>query len=431
MMTEIRSEIDEFYLLLEKLYRESPKEALLSKFQEKAWERFAQIGLPSRKDDVFRYIKLRLLYKRAYEIKSAKAIDSQIIAPHIYAECQNSLLVFINGHYVEHLSRLDGLPDKCVISPLSVAMRPYGALLGNQISKSIKEEKDPFALLNLAMHGEGAFIYLPPRTQCKVPVQILHLVDSDASVITTPRLQLFAGASSEIELFSTHLQLSSEPVCINQRIDMTLEENAHVRYIQANGQRLDDVWHFDALRATLKKASTLKSISVSNGSESVRNDYNVQLSGEGGEVQLNGLWLLKERREAHQHIFVDHQAPNCLSRQLFKGILFDQSHSSFEGKIMVRQEAQETNAFQLNNNLLLSDGASAESKPNLEIFADNVKASHGATVGQLEKEELFYLQSRGFSLHEAQKLLVYGFCQEIIHMITQPTLQKIIGEYVT
>lgn len=431
MMTEIRSEIDEFFQLLEKLFLEAPKEASLERFREKAWDRFSELGLPTRKDDVFRYLKLRMLYRHAYENSQPKAIDAKVIEPYIYPECQQALLVFVNGHFAPELSCLQGLPEKVVISPLSLAMRPYGALLTNQMAKSIKEEKDPFALLNLAMHGEGAFFYLPPRTHCKTPVQVLFLADGDEiASMSTPRLQLFVGSSAEIELFSTHAQLSSGPLCINQRVDMTLEENAHVRYVQANSHRSGMVWHFDALRATLKKASTLKSISVSNGSEAVRNDYNIALAGEGCEAQLNGIWLLKERREVHQHIFVDHQAPNCLSRQLFKGVLYDQSHSSFEGKIMVRQAAQETNAFQLNNNLLLSEGASAESKPNLEIFADNVKASHGATMGQLEKEELFYLQSRGFSLPEAQKLLVRGFCQEVIHMITQPTLRKLVGEYV-
>lgn len=432
MMTEIRSEIDEFFKLLEKRFLEAPKEGSLERLREKAWERFSELGLPSRKEDVFRYLKLHLLYRHAYEESPLKAIDPKMLEPFIYAECQRSLLVFVNGHFSPQLSRVDGLPEKAVILPLSAAMRPYGALLTNQMTKSIKDEKDPFALLNLALHGEGAFFYLPPKTQCKVPVQLLFLADGDeAACMTTPRLQLFVGSSAELELFSTHAQLSPGPLCINQRVDMTLEENAHVRYVQANSHPSGSVWHFDALRATLKKASSLKSITVSSGSETVRNDYSMALSGEGCEVNLNGMWLLKERREVHQHIFIDHQAPNCLSRQLFKGVLYDQSHSCFEGKIMVRQAAQETNAFQLNNNLLLSDGATAESKPNLEIFADNVKASHGATMGQLEKEELFYLQSRGFALAEAQKLLVRGFCQEILHMIHQPALRKRVGEYVT
>ncbi|MGZ3732597.1 MAG: Fe-S cluster assembly protein SufD, partial [Parachlamydiaceae bacterium] len=242
--------------------------------------------------------------------------------------------------------------------------------------------------------------------------------------LATSRLQLFAGAFSEIELISSHAKISGADTWINQRFDVSLEENAHVRYVQLNHHASSDVWHFDAVRGTLKKSSSLTCVNVSNGSATVRNDYRVSLSGENCETSLNGVWMLKERREAHQHIFIDHQAPHCFSRQLFKGALKDTSHSSFEGKIVVRQEAQETNAFQLNNNLLLNEGATAESKPNLEIFADNVKASHGATIGQLEKEELFYMQSRGFSSEEAKQLLVHGFCQDVLGLIRQEEIRQ-------
>lgn len=432
MMTENRSEIDEFYLFLEKLFRDTPKDIALEKLHEKAWERFTLIGLPTRKNEVFRYLKLRQLYSQTYECPPPLELAADAISPYIYPECQESVLVFVNGHFTPQLSRLKGLPEKMVVSSLSSAMRPYGALLTNHCNKAIKEESDPFALLNMAMHAEGAFLYLPPRTACQSPLQILYVTSGEQlPALSNPRLQLFVGGSAEIELFSTHAKLSSAAGCINQRVDMALEENAHVRYVQVNCHQNTNVWHFDALRATMKKSSTLKNVNVSNGSQAVRNDYHIALAGEGAEALLSGVWLLKGRREVHQHIYIDHQAPSCLSRQLFKGALFDQSHSSFEGKIMVRQAAQETNAFQLNNNLLLSEGASAESKPNLEIFADSVKASHGATVGQLEKEELFYLQSRGFTAETAKKLLVHGFCQEVVDLIVHPTLRKRIGAYVT
>jgi Fe-S cluster assembly protein SufD len=148
-----------------------------------------------------------------------------------------------------------------------------------------------------------------------------------------------------------------------------------------------------------------------------RHDYRVAMSGENSEALLHGLLTLKDRREAHNNILIDHQAPHCRSNQLFKGVLSDVSRSSFEGKILVRQEAQKTEAFQLNNNLLLSERANADSKPNLEIFADDVKASHGATIGQLNAEHLFYLKTRGLRDIEAKKLLVNGFCREILDLI--------------
>lgn len=426
MMAEIRSEIDEFHTLLETFYNAASKETALAGLQAAAWEQFCLKGLPSRKNEVFRYVKLGQLYNQVYNESKPVTFEQDVIDAHLYPECKESALVFVNGHFAPELSRTAALPKKMVVLRLSDAMRTYGSLLTNQISKAIKEELDPFALLNLALHGEGLFLYLPPKTVCEVPVQILHLVDdSIPNPFVSPRLQLFAGAFAEIELFSTHASLSSN-CFINQRTDISVEENAHVRYVQANFHESADNWHFDAMRATLKKFSTLKSIGVTTGSKTVRNDYRATLVGEQAEVALNGVWMLKDRSETHQHVFVDHQAPNCLSRQLFKGVLNDTSHSSFEGKIMVRQAAQETNAFQLNRNLLLSDGAFAESKPNLEIFADNVKASHGATIGQLEKEELFYMRSRGFPEAEAKRLLVHGFCQEVLELIREQGLRAMI-----
>lgn len=428
MMAEIRSEIDDFQSLLTALYQTAPRSVSLEKLQMKSWERFCDIGLPTRKNDVFRYVKLRNLYAHTYESATSSSLGAEAIAPHIFPECIDSVLVFINGAFSPQLSRLKGVPEKMFVSTLSDAMRSYGALLTNQAIKAAKEEQDPFAALNLALHGEAAFLYLPPKTFCAAPIQVLHLVDGlNAKTVVMPRLQVFAGAFSEVELISTHVKISGSESCINQRLDVSLEENAHVRYVQVNSHEAPDTWHFDAVRSTLKKSSSFTCVNVTNGSATVRNDYRVVLAGENCETSLNGVWLLKDRREVHQNIFIDHQAPNCLSRQLFKGALNDVSHSSFEGKIMVRQEAQETNAFQLNNNLLLGDGASAESKPNLEIFADNVKASHGATIGQLEKEELFYMQSRGFSSADAKKLLVRGFCQDVVDMIRQEPLRQQIA----
>ncbi len=427
-MTEIRSEIDDFHTRLETLYNSTLKDTALAGLQAAAWEQFCKVGLPTRKNEVFRYVKLGQLYNQVYVEAKPVSLEKEVIETHIYPECKESVLVFVNGHFTPELSRILALPKKMIVLRLSEAMRTYGSLLTNQIGKSIKEELDPFALLNLALHGEGLFLYLPPKTVCTVPVQILHVVDSRIpNPFVAPRMQVFAGASTEIEIFSSHAFLSSLNGFINQRTDISLEENAHVRYVQANFHESADQWHFDALRATLKKSATLKSIGVTTGSKTVRNDYRATLIGEQSEVSLSGVWMLEERRETHQHIFIDHQAPNCLSRQLFKGVLNDAGHSSFEGKIMVRQAAQETNAFQLNRNLLLSDGATAESKPNLEIFADSVKASHGATIGQLEKEELFYMQSRGFPVADAKRLLVHGFCQEVLDLIGQPEVRKQIG----
>jgi Fe-S cluster assembly protein SufD len=422
MMTQPGTEQDAFQTVLEKLYEEVLKSDSLQKIRTKAWDHFLELGLPSRKSEVFRYVRLRHFYAHSYSASQSTEVTAEVLKSHIYPECQGSVIVFVNGHFSRSLSQLS---PKLVLCSLSEASRTYGTFLNNQWAKSLKEETDPFAALNTALHRDGAFLYIPPKTVLDQPIQVLHLIDTqDRPMFLMPRLHIFVGGQSQVEILSTQAILSGNSYGINQVVDFAIEEEAHVQYSQIIFDEPEDLWHFEALRAVLKRNSTLKTVNATNGSGTVRNDYRVALTGENAEALLNGIWMLKDQREAHCHVLMDHQAPYCRSLQLFKGILDDNSHSSFEGKILVRQPAQKTEAFQLNNNLLLSDRAMAESKPNLEIFADDVKASHGATVGQLDKEQLFYMKTRGFSNQEAKKFLVFGFCQEVIDKISLSSVRE-------
>lgn len=426
MMTQPALEQNPFQPMLEKLYQDIFNETdPLHKIKSKAWDHFLELGLPTRKSEVFRYIKLKSLYSQSFETSQNKTIDPESISSFVYPECKQSVLVFVNGHYNPELSNFEAIPKRLVICPLSEAIRTYGAFLNNQWAKGMKEEVDPFAALNAALHQEGVFIYLPPKIFVEIPLQILHVIDTEeVPMLLSPRLHLFAGSQSEIDLVSTQAILSGQKYWINQVEDFTIEEGAHLRHTQAACDESADSWHFDAVRANLKRDSRFKTVSVTNGSKTVRNDYRMTLAGENAEALLNGIWMLNNTREAHTHILMEHQAPNCRSMQLYKGVLDGASCSSFEGKILVRQAAQKTEAFQLNNNLILSDKAHADSKPNLEIFADDVKASHGATVGQLDPDQLFYMKTRGFSDAEAKNLLVYGFCEEVLEMITLTSLKN-------
>jgi Fe-S cluster assembly protein SufD len=245
-----------------------------------------------------------------------------------------------------------------------------------------------------------------------------------------PRVNVFVGAQSDVKFVSSLHQTAINGYFINQVTDFIIEENAHVYYAQVLNHEHPQAWHFEAVRAHLKKQSMFKSVCVTEGGMTVRTDYHISLAGENAEALLNGVSMLRDKREAHTHIFIDHQAPNCRSYQLFKSVLKDFSRSSFEGKIMVRQAAQKTEAFQLNNNLLLNEHCHADSKPNLEIFADDVKASHGATVGQLDEEQLFYMRTRGFPEKAAKNLLIYGFTEQVIEMINLLSLKQMISQRV-
>lgn len=418
MMTELRTDEDDFQTLLWSIYGQLHEVDLFQKMRAKAWDHFLELGLPTRKEEVYRYVRLKSLYAEKYAPSSSTEVSAEAIDPHVLPECRQSVLVFVNGYFSPELTRVEALPKKMVVVQLAEAMRTYGSFLNNQLAKTLKEETDPFAAINAALHREGLFLYLPPKTVVETPVQVLNVIDPQGSpMYILPRLQVFAGVQSQLTLVSTQAVLSDGTYAFNIASDFALEEDAHVQFVQIACGLKSDIWHFDAVRAGLKRNSTLNTVAVTDGAATVRNDYRVMLTGENAEARLNGVWMLGGSHEAHAHVLMDHQAPNCRSMQLFKGALNDLSRSSFEGKILVRQAAQKTEAFQLNNNLLLSDRANAYSKPNLEIFADDVKASHGATVGQLDKEQIFYMKTRGFSESKARNLLVYGFCREVIDLI--------------
>jgi len=423
MMTQEQSQGERFQSMLQGLFDQANDGSSLKKIRTKAWDHFLEIGLPTRKTEVYKYIRLRNLYAKSYVEPEASTVTAEQVSSFVYPECKEAHLTFVNGQYSAELSCMTGISDRLVVSSLDQATRTYGAYLNNHWAKTMKEEMDAFAVINAATHRNGLFIYVPPGTCIETSIQIINIVDTaDQVAMLTPRVQVFAGKSSEVRFSSSIHVLSGEEYGINQLIDFAIDENAKVKYTQVNTGANEKNWHFDAVRATLKRNSHFHSININAGTYSYRNDYHVVLAQEGCEAELDGVWMLTDRRESHINVLVDHQAPHCRSRQLFKGVLRDVSRSSFEGKILVRQAAQKTDAFQLNNNLLLSEKAHADSKPNLEIFADDVIASHGATVGRLNQEQLFYLKSRGFSDEDAKNMLIFGYCKEVIDQIKIPSL---------
>lgn len=335
----------------------------LKDLRTKAWDHFLKLGLPEKSAEPFRYFPLREFY---------------------------------NEPLACHLGKLEAsLP----ILSLADAMRTYGSFLTSRLTKWLKEETDPFAAMNLALHQSSAFFYIQPKSE--QPIQIR--IDGGVS-----RVHLFVGAhakavcevTGEVEKGFSHLFF-----------DVALEEGAELCLVN---RLTSKNWLFYSLRATLKKNSLLKSYALTKG---VRQDYQVKLMQENAEAVLKGLWTLAGHEQNHTHILMEHEAPHCRSLQHFKGVNSDFSQSSFEGKILVRDIAQKTEAFQRNNNLILGQHAIAYSKPNLEIFADDVKASHGATVSQLEEGQLHYLKTRGIPQELAKEMLVESFAREILNEV--------------
>lgn len=395
-----------FFQKLKEIFSEIPLQSPGYSHRKNAWDHFVKMGLPDRKQEAFQYVPLKKLYEENF------SPNSKVEAPKGCSVKKEGIsLVFVNGIFRKELSSLQDLPSSILVLSLEEAMRKFPAFLQSRLHKQIEEEQDPFALLNTALHTGGVFVYVPPHVVCKEPLQIFHCVETQESIWVSPRVHVFVGALSEITLHTEVLGNTSS--LVNGLLDVAVEEGAVCTLTDFSSPS----WYLSATRVTAKRDSKVKSISLTKGGKTVRHSYHVSLLGENAEASLKGLQLLQENKQAHSHVLMQHEAPHCTSMQLFKSVLEDVSQASFEGKILVKQKAQKTQAYQLNNNLLLGQYALCNSKPNLEIFADDVKASHGSTVGRLSEEELFYLQARGIPQEEATSLLLLGFCQEVMQEI--------------
>lgn len=397
-------------------------EALL-KMRTKCWQRFLELGLPQRSHEDFQFMRLK-------ELESTQYVQAENPSSYALAQGECARIVFVNGYFRADLSDVASLPKGCVLVSLHKAFKSYSVLLNNRYNKQVLEDSDAFATLNAAKHQEGAFFYLPPKLEAKVHVELISIIDTPTEhAWIMPRLHMFVGKGSEAELVASTQVVQGNGSLYNAAFDFELEDDAKISVTHADlAGSSTHSYRFDAFRATLKRNSVFKAIQLTD-SEKSRRDWRVVLAGEGAEADVSGLWFLDGNKETHTNVSIEHQEPHTRSLQLFKGILDEAALSSFQGKILVRKKAQKTEAYQLNNNLLLSSKASANSKPNLEIFADDVKASHGATVGQLDQEQLFYLRSRGMDTSLARGLLIRGFCEQVIDKVSSPAIRLLAEQH--
>lgn len=395
----------------------------LVKMRTKCWQRFIELGLPQRSHEDFQFMRLK-------ELESALYVQAENALSSILAPATISRIVFVNGYFRADLSDTASLPKGCVLVTLNKAFKSYSVLLNNRYNKQVLEDNDAFALLNAAKHQEGAFFYLPPNLKETVKVELLSVIDTTQEhAWIMPRLHMFVGKCTEVEVIASTQFVQGHGSFYNAAFDFELEDEAKLTLTHADlAASSTHSYRFDAFRATLKRNSIFKAIQLTD-SEKSRRDWNVVLAGEGAEADVSGLWFLDGNKETHTNVSIEHQEPHTRSMQLFKGILDDESLSSFQGKILVRKKAQKTESYQLNHNLVLSNKASANSKPNLEIFADDVKASHGATVGQLDQEQLFYLRSRGMDPSLARGMLIRGFCEQVIEKVSSPEIRLVAEQH--
>lgn len=407
---------DTFLDHLKELYTHK---SFIKPYQKKAWEAFCELKLPHPKHEAFKYYKLNGLYQSKPTI-TTNSIDSNWIESEKALYPNQNILVTYNGQFLKDYSTYPDLEDELEILPLEEAELTYGAFIKSFLENLEGKEKDPFALLALSFYQKGLFIYVPKKTRLEKELVLLEFTDQKDSAFIPSLNLLSLGEEAQMSLSRKIIAKESTQAFTTTYWGFFLDHKAHLK--QQEYHDLSDEHHFHSYRILQQKESTYQWVGGCLKPKKWRASFHAQLKGVKAHCDLKGLLTLKNKEQGHVHILIEHEKEETTSSQLFKHLVNQEALCSFEGKIFIEKEAQKSNAYQLNQNCLLSDQASAYSKPGLEIFADDVKASHGSTTGQMDLEELFYLRSRGFDLAQAQKMLLKGFCEEVFESVVNKPL---------
>ncbi len=417
----------------EKLPRSSEAVQLI---RQEAMNRFEQLGLPTSKNEEYRYTPISRALEKNFSADEATPAyllsqeSKETIRQQLPKNLPANILVFVNGQWIEDLSSIVTPSENLVIKPFSQALSENPDLIEAYFSRQADFRQDAFVALNTALAEEGLFVYVPLGKVVEEPILAYFITDTtQGKVMTQARNLYIAGENSQLTVVESFSSLGSLPAYQNVVTEVVLAQHATVHYqkLQTDGGQ---AYHTGTTQVLQTAQSLFNATTISLAGAMIRNNLNIALDAEHCEAHMYGLYALDRKTHVDNHTIVDHRQPNCFSNELYKGIMDDQSRGVFNGKIYVRPGAQKTNAFQSNKNILLTDEASVDTKPQLEIWADDVKCSHGATTGQIDPEQLFYLRTRGLSMKQARALLLKAFASDVIQHIKVEPLKEQIGQMI-
>lgn len=408
------------------------KSTVIAELRESSAAQVQQLPFPTNRDEDWRFTDLKPITRDSFvPVRTLKGTgEVSGLEEYYLPESDKTRLVFINGVYSEEHSSVEDLPDGVHIGHLSDLDDEDNAHIEKHLNRYAEYENDVFTAFNGAFLEDGAFIYLPKETKIESPVQLLNIyTDADEHFFVTPRTLIVGEMYSKMTLVEDHVSLADNTYMTLPVNEFKLFEGAnitHVKLIRDNKNAI----HVARPAASVDKHAHYESYTVTLGARLSRNDPKIIQTEPEVDFTLDGLVLIDGDQVADTHSVMDHRFSYGNSHQLHKCVINGKAHSIFNGKIFVRQDAQKIDSFQENRNLLLSRDGQVNTKPQLEIFADDVLCSHGATVGQLEEEEMFYLKSRGLSEQKARELLTYGFALEVIESIPVESVQRLLEEEV-
>lgn len=400
--------------------------------QKQARQALQGAELPTTRHEEWKYCSLKPISAMDF-IPAANLVSAQLpekVADYIYPEAEHHHLTFINGVYSPEYSQTDRLPDGVIVDNLANALAQGHPAAVEHLGTLANWDNDPFIGLNTAIFRDGAFIYVPESVKIEEPVQLLFLnTDESEPYVLAPRCLVVGERFSELTVVEDHIA-TGENTYLNVPVsEIKLAENSHMTHVKLQRDSRS-AFHISRLAADISRDSDYKSYAVQLGSRISRSDIRALLTDENTHATLDGLVMVNGDQLSDTHSVMDHTMPNCTSHQLHKCVIDGDGTSVFNGKIFVRQDAQKTDAFQENRNLQLSDTGAVYTKPQLEIFADDVSCSHGATIGQLDEDEVFYLKSRGLDETLTREILTYGFALDVIESIPVPSIQERLSKQV-
>lgn len=407
----------------------------LRRAREEAFQHFERVGFPTVREEDWKYTNAAPIARTAFTPAvhvPAHSLNGNL-SRFTFAEARDSRLVFVNGIFQRELSSISELPAGVVLADFAEVLKQpeHEALLTEHFKRSHEGNSSGFAALNAALFSSGALVLIPRGVEVSAPIHLLFISQSTNgdALASFPRVLVLAEENSSATIVESYVGATEERYFTDVVVDVTVKPGARVNHYRIQRESAD-AFHIATTTATTGRDSAYETTNMNLGGLLSRHDIAVTFEDEGSHCAVDGLYLIGADQHTDTHSVIDHRHARCTSRQLYKGVLDGKSHAVFNGKVFVRHGAQQTDAQQTNKNLLLSEEARVDTKPQLEIFADDVKCAHGAAVGQLSEDEIFYLESRGINPALARNILTYGFAEEVIEKIKIDSIRKELNEFV-
>lgn len=432
MVTEVVKSENQYLTAFSRVRELGPTVPWLELVRSGAIDRFEQLGFPTVHDEEWKYTNLAALAKENFQPAVTRG-DSVFpnIERYAYPETTGAHLVVVNGFLREDLSTKIGLDDIVAIDLFSaVADARYNKVARKYLARNANYHDNGLKALNTAFLQSGVFLLIPKNVKLETPLQITFVSDTTVTKSASfPRLLVVAEENSSATLIESFVSNGDDSHFANAIAEIVVKDGARLEHYRLQNENRK-VYHVATTAAELGRASSYDATTINFGAHLARHDISVVMDHEGAECWVDGLYVGGANQHTDTHSVIDHKQPHCTSHQLYKGILDGNARAVFNGKIFVREGAQKTDAMQTNKNLLLSTQARVDTKPQLEIYADDVKCAHGAAVGQIDEEELFYLQARGLNPELGRSLLTYGFAEEVIGKIKIDSIRSQLDEAV-